>query len=115
VGTTKICAVCGTGVQGRSDTLYCSSACRQKAFRTRAAARFTAALAASPDGADPTVSDPVSRAQRARAVARETRDAAAGFRTVIGGIAHRLSQITDKVAATLMSSRPSGGFDGSEQ
>ncbi|WP_322858723.1 hypothetical protein U8D42_18130 [Mycobacterium europaeum] len=37
------CAVCGSGFSGRSDAVYCSSACRQRAHRARSARR-TAAL-----------------------------------------------------------------------
>ncbi|WP_158086643.1 hypothetical protein [Mycobacterium scrofulaceum] len=34
-----MCAVCGTGFTARSDAVYCSSACRQKAHRARSARR----------------------------------------------------------------------------
>jgi hypothetical protein len=34
------CGVCGYGFHGRSDALYCSSACRQKAHRARTALRI---------------------------------------------------------------------------
>ena len=34
------CAVCGTDFPGRSDAVYCSSACRQKAHRVRTAVRI---------------------------------------------------------------------------
>jgi hypothetical protein len=36
------CAVCGTGFLGRSDAVYCSPACRQKAHRNRTARRIDA-------------------------------------------------------------------------
>ena len=36
------CAVCDRGFHGRSDALYCSSACRQKAHRARMARRIAA-------------------------------------------------------------------------
>ncbi|EFG76361.1 hypothetical protein HMPREF0591_3726 [Mycobacterium parascrofulaceum ATCC BAA-614] len=36
------CAVCGAGFTARSDALYCSSACRQKAHRARSARRAAA-------------------------------------------------------------------------
>lgn len=34
------CGMCGTGFRGRSDAMYCSSACRQKAHRARTARRI---------------------------------------------------------------------------
>lgn len=34
------CAVCGTSFPARSDAVYCSSACRQKAHRVRTAERI---------------------------------------------------------------------------
>jgi hypothetical protein len=34
------CAVCGTSFPARSDAVYCSSACRQKAHRVRTAERL---------------------------------------------------------------------------
>ncbi|ORW15270.1 hypothetical protein AWC17_17700 [Mycobacterium nebraskense] len=34
-----VCAVCGAGFSARSDAVYCSSACRQKAHRARTARR----------------------------------------------------------------------------
>ncbi|OBH91326.1 hypothetical protein A5678_11550 [Mycobacterium sp. E2733] len=34
-----MCAVCGTSFSARSDAVYCSSACRQKAHRARSARR----------------------------------------------------------------------------
>lgn len=37
-----MCAVCGTGFTGRSDAVYCSAACRQKAHRARTARRVDA-------------------------------------------------------------------------
>jgi thymidylate kinase len=36
------CAVCATGFVARSDAVYCSSACRQKAHRARTARRVAA-------------------------------------------------------------------------
>ncbi|OBH15782.1 hypothetical protein A9X04_12945 [Mycobacterium sp. E3247] len=33
------CAVCGAGFSARSDALYCTSACRQRAHRARSARR----------------------------------------------------------------------------
>jgi hypothetical protein len=36
------CALCGTGFSARSDAIYCSSACRQKAHRARTARRIAA-------------------------------------------------------------------------
>jgi hypothetical protein len=36
------CAVCGDGFYGRSDAVYCSPACRQKAHRARVALRLAA-------------------------------------------------------------------------
>ncbi|OBH29589.1 hypothetical protein A5692_20525 [Mycobacterium sp. E342] len=35
------CAACGAGFSARSDALYCSSACRQRAHRARSARRTT--------------------------------------------------------------------------
>jgi hypothetical protein len=35
----RTCGACGTGFSGRSDAVYCSAACRQKAHRTRTARR----------------------------------------------------------------------------
>ncbi|MEB3983580.1 hypothetical protein OQ968_20215 [Mycobacterium sp. 663a-19] len=34
------CAICGGGFSARSDAVYCSSACRQKAHRARTARRI---------------------------------------------------------------------------
>ena len=31
----KTCTICGTDFHGRADAAYCSTACRQKAYRTR--------------------------------------------------------------------------------
>jgi hypothetical protein len=44
--TRGSCSTCGAGFTGRSDAVYCSSACRQKAHRARTARR-TALLRAS--------------------------------------------------------------------
>jgi hypothetical protein len=40
--SAAMCAVCNAGFFGRSDALYCSSACRQKAHRARTARRVAA-------------------------------------------------------------------------
>ncbi|OBA72387.1 hypothetical protein A5641_08155 [Mycobacterium sp. 1554424.7] len=37
--TRGACLKCGAGFSGRSDAIYCSSACRQKAHRARTAQR----------------------------------------------------------------------------
>jgi hypothetical protein len=39
------CAVCGIDFSARSDAVYCSSACRQKAYRARTARRMAALTA----------------------------------------------------------------------
>lgn len=40
--TGMTCGICGVVFHGRSDAIYCSPACRQKAHRTRTAERTAA-------------------------------------------------------------------------
>jgi hypothetical protein len=52
------CAVCRTGFSARSDAVYCSSACRQKAHRARTARRIADLRARVVRTTRPVLSDP---------------------------------------------------------
>jgi hypothetical protein len=59
--TVLTCSFCGAGFAARSDALYCSPACRQKAHRARTARRTAEGLTASPGRGEqriPTVKTP---------------------------------------------------------
>lgn len=78
------CGGCGIGFRGRSDAIYCSSACRQKAHRGRTARRVAALAEPRPARVrpqrkvgKPEVSSAIERAQRERRRARELCRAAA--------------------------------------
>ncbi len=60
------CLLCAAPFHGRSDAVYCSSACRQKAYRTRTARRL-AAVATPPRSRRPvSVAIALRRAELAR-------------------------------------------------
>jgi hypothetical protein len=63
-----MCAVCATHFSARSDALYCSSACRQKAHRTRTAQRIAdlSARAAQPRRPAAAKRDPAVSGQHVR-------------------------------------------------
>ena len=67
VAADLTCFICGNGFYGRSDAVYCSPACRQKAHRARLARRTK-----------PNVAGSAQRAQqaldRARALCRAAAD-----------------------------------------
>lgn len=64
-----ICVVCSTGFSARSDAVYCSSACRQKAHRARVARRVAALSSQNSDHTRPVGSRGV-RADVARTLER---------------------------------------------
>jgi hypothetical protein len=78
------CGGCGIGFRGRSDAIYCSSACRQKAHRARTARRIAAlAEPRSPRTrpqrrlSKPDVAVTIERARREQSRSRELCRAAA--------------------------------------
>jgi hypothetical protein len=56
--SVAMCAVCGAHFSARSDALYCSSACRQKAHRTRTAQRIADLSAQAARSRRPTAAKP---------------------------------------------------------
>jgi IS5 family transposase len=65
------CSVCGVGFHARSDAIYCSAACRQKAHRARMARRIAAGAVR------PEIARTVQRAREEQRRARELCRAAA--------------------------------------
>ena len=75
------CSVCGTDFSARSDAVYCSSACRQKAHRARIARR-TAALRES--------------LKRSSGPARVASDANRSLRLAVAGSLQRAREQVDR-------------------
>ncbi|MBU8818529.1 hypothetical protein [Mycolicibacterium goodii] len=85
-----ICAVCSTGFSARSDAVYCSSACRQKAHRARTARRVAALSSQRPAAGRPVLvrSEVARTIQRAREHIEESR-------RLCRDTAERLQQMAD--------------------
>lgn len=55
--------MCGAGFSARSDAVYCSSACRQKAHRVRTARRLATARSGPADSLRSSVAGTIQRAR----------------------------------------------------
>jgi hypothetical protein len=71
--TMGTCSMCGVGFSGRSDAIYCSSACRQKAHRQRTARRTAALRETLRQGFAPTRDSAEARRSLRLAVATSVR------------------------------------------
>ncbi|OBI47299.1 hypothetical protein A5707_19820 [Mycobacterium kyorinense] len=90
VARTLTCGVCGIDFCARSDAIYCSPACRQKAHRARTARRL-GALAGRHQRAfsKPDVAGAIKRAKREHERALDLRRAATDYLEQCGAAAER--------------------------
>lgn len=114
-----MCAVCGADFSARSDALYCSSACRQKAHRARTAQRIADLSAQAARSRRPTaakldqalsgqrVRDVLSRSQELCLIAAEHLRQAAII-TQLGDISGTTGTSTADVAAATVISASEG-------